>query len=439
MCRLEKTGARSVPPGRGETLRTEQPSPTNHFLRLAGLLLAAALLYGCLALSAPAPTTAPTPVSGSAAGSRDSDPAAPTAEPVPTDTATLAPVRISSPTPRPPAAPSPTPTEDPLALACAAPHPVTTALVAGIEPESWMQWVRRLSGAEPVTIGGEEVVIETRYTPAMFGPDGRGGQPNARAFEYVLQEVSAWYPPEQIEVQDFALSNRAGETIHGKNLILTLPGAALPEEVVILSAHLDSTSRDDPEQRAPGAEDNASGAATLLEAARLFRGVRFERTIRIIWFTGEEQGLLGSRAYVEGLRDPQSIAGVINLDMFGYDSDGDGCFELHVGPLPQSQRIGRCFAAAVNAFAPEIETFDYLTDVAISASDHGSFWDRGIGAVEVLENMFDNQLPGGCPNVDNNPAYHSPEDTHERLNPETAARIARAALASAAGLAGPLE
>ena len=53
----------------------------------------------------------------------------------------------------------------------------------------------------------------------------------------------------------------------------------------------------DPWHLAPGAEDNASGSAALLEAARLFNRYRFERTLQIIWFTGEEQGLLGSLAF----------------------------------------------------------------------------------------------------------------------------------------------
>ena len=250
--------------------------------------------------------------------------------------------------------------------------------------------------------------------------------------------MRGWYPEEQIEVQSFSVSTRGGETIYGRNLILTLPGEGLPDEVVLLTAHFDSTSNPAPMQRAPGAEDNGTGSAALLEAARLLREQRFERTIRIIWFTGEELGLLGSRAYVESEGfDPRAVVGVVNLDMFGHDTDNDRCFEMHVGTLPASDRVGQCFVEAAQAYDLGLETYDYLTDEAVNASDHGTFWREGVGAIEILENMFDHQQPLGCANKDPNPTYHTDEDTHDRLNPDTGIRITRAAIAAVAGMAGP--
>ena len=117
-----------------------------------------------------------------------------------------------------------------------------------------------------------------------------------------------------------------------QNIIATFPGTVHPEEVVILSAHFDSTSTN-PFWLAPGAEDNASGTVALLEAARILRYYRFDRTLKLIWFNAEEQGLYGSAAYVAD-HPTANIIGVVNLDMFGYDSNSDGCFELHVGTLP---------------------------------------------------------------------------------------------------------
>ncbi|RPI97520.1 MAG: Zn-dependent exopeptidase M28, partial [Chloroflexi bacterium] len=274
------------------------------------------------------------------------------------------------------------------------------------------------------------------YTPAMFGPDGEA-LPNARAFEYVEETVRGWYPAEQVDVQSFSADTRDDEPLRGKNLILTLPGQLRPDEVVILSAHLDSTAREAPEQYAPGAEDNASGSATLLEVARLLQGQSFERTLRIIWFTGEEQGLLGSAAYVAGLADPGAVVGVVNLDMFGYDSDGDRCFEIHAGTLPESQQVAECFARSAAEYGQELERFDLLTERAIGGSDHGSFWKAGIGAVEILEDMFENNLPEGCPSRDPNPNYHTENDTADQINPDSAIRIARTALAAVMAMAVP--
>lgn len=83
-------------------------------------------------------------------------------------------------------------------------------------------------------------------------------------------------------------------------VIAELPGTEAPERIVVVGAHYDSrgTQSTSPTQRAPGADDNGSGSAALLELARVISesGTRFRHTIRLCLFTGEEQGLIGSRA-----------------------------------------------------------------------------------------------------------------------------------------------
>ena len=108
-----------------------------------------------------------------------------------------------------------------------------------------------------------------------------------------------------------------GKTIWTNSLYL------YKDKIVIISAHLDSRAAND-HSIAPGAEDNGSGVAALMEAARLFKNVKFDRTIKIIFFTGEEQGLIGSKAYVAAYpADISKTVAVFNLDMFGYDYDQD--------------------------------------------------------------------------------------------------------------------
>jgi leucyl aminopeptidase len=205
-----------------------------------------------------------------------------------------------------------------------------------------------------------------------------------------------------------------------------------------MTAHLDSISTDSL-NLAPGAEDNGSGVATLLEAARLFRHVQFDRTIKIIFFTGEEQGLYGSQAYVADHADEMaSIAGVVNLDMFGYDADDDQCFELHVGTLTASDIVGQCFVNTISSYSLNL-SYDYLTTSATTYSDHAPFWDMGVGAIEVLENFYDNGLPSGCVGSDRNPHYHKTTDTLDNMNLPTAFEIAKGGIATAAGLAGPMD
>src|SRR5207247_7743419 len=82
--------------------------------------------------------------------------------------------------------------------------------------------------------------------------------------------------------------------MNGFNTIADLPGADLASEVVLLGAHFDS------HPYATGATDNATGSAAMMEAVRILKtiGVKPRRTIRVALWGGEEQGLLGSRAYV---------------------------------------------------------------------------------------------------------------------------------------------
>ncbi len=312
-------------------------------------------------------------------------------------------------------------------------RPTLPDLLAKTSQEEWAGWIRRLSGAEGVIIRGEPSLITTRYDYAMFT-----GQPNARAFDYVLEQAALLAPYGQIEVDPYPYTD-AERTYTWKNLSITLPGITKPQELIVLSAHLDSivTQRGNSLEAAPGADDNATGVATLLQGLHLFPRYRFERSIRLIFFSGEELGLAGSRAYLSD-HDSAGIVGVINMDMFGYDSNGDRCFELHVGNLPASDMIGRSFTDTIHTYGLNLH-YDYLTSGATDRSDHTAFWEENVGAVTAVQNFFDNKLPDGCADVDGTPYYHKPEDTIDKLNLSYGFDIARAALLTTARLAGPLD
>lgn len=312
-------------------------------------------------------------------------------------------------------------------------RPTLPDLLASTNQEEWAGWIRRLSGAETVIIAGEPALITTRYNYAMFT-----GQPNARAFDYILEQASALAPQGQIEIDPYPYTD-AERTYTWNNLIVTLPGNTRPQESILLTAHLDSivTRRGNALEAAPGADDNATGVATLLEGLRLFPRYRFERSIRLVFFSGEELGLAGSRAYLQD-HDTSGMVGVINLDMFGYDSNGDRCFEVHVGTLPNSDIIGRSFTDTIQTFGLNLR-YDYLTSGATDRSDHTAFWEKNVGAITAVQNFFDDKLPDGCLDVDGTPYYHKPEDTIEKLNLSYGFDIARAALLTTARLAGPLD
>jgi hypothetical protein len=309
-------------------------------------------------------------------------------------------------------------------------HSDTAEVLASTNENAWADWIKDLSGERPVLISGQPNTIGTRHTRFLFD-----GSENARAFDYLLERVIEWgYRGAFIDVMPYSMpAYLGGYTAY--NLILTIPGTTDPDQQVILSAHLDDTSQS-PADLAPGAEDNGSGSALLFEAARLLRYYTFEHTVKIIWFTGEEQGLVGSTNYVN-THDLSGVMGVVNLDMFGYDSDNDRCFELHVGSLAASDEVGQCFVHSIDAYDLNL-SYDYLgPGLGEGNSDHASFWRYGVGAVEVLENMSYQALPEGCLNQDRNPYYHTTQDTIAAMNLAAGFDIASAGLATVMDMAVP--
>jgi len=105
-----------------------------------------------------------------------------------------------------------------------------------------------------------------------------------------------------------------------RNVVGTIRGTKNPEQVIIVCAHMDSKS----EKRlvyAPGADDNASGCAAVLEIVRLLTGHDFEKTIRFVIFSREEDGQDGSKAYVKDLaKGNEKIVAAISLDMIAFGS-----------------------------------------------------------------------------------------------------------------------
>lgn len=295
--------------------------------------------------------------------------------------------------------------------------PGVDTLLAGTTLDNYTGWIRKISGEEPWTAGDHTLTVSTRYSPSLFNGTYTG-------FDLLRDQLLQWYSPDQVEVETY----QPYTNVTWKNLILTIRGNQAAGDVVMLTAHYDDWPSTAP---APGADDNASGSATLLEAARLMVGHTLPRTVKMVWFTGEEQGLKGSIAYAsKHLQELTSVWGVINLDMYAYDHDNDHCFEMHVGGLPASDRVGQCLAQAVQIYQPELR-YDYFISGATNASDHASFWSRNVGAVEIGENFYTTTTPNGCGSVsDMNANYHKSQDTLANINLETAYPIHRAALAA---------
>ncbi|MDA2359000.1 M28 family metallopeptidase [Bacillus cereus] len=169
-----------------------------------------------------------------------------------------------------------------------------------------------------------------------------------------------------------------------QNIIAEKMGTNLDEEkhLIIVTAHLDSVNHSGgPSSNAPGADDNGSGSAGVLEIARVFKDVPIQHDLRFILFGGEEQGLFGSKQYVENLTtlDKSRIGSVINMDMIGTLNTSTPAVLIEGSPL--SQEI-------INGLKNVASLYTDL-DVKVSLdphdSDHVSFLNKGLPAVLTIE------------------------------------------------------
>jgi len=182
------------------------------------------------------------------------------------------------------------------------------------------------------------------------------------------------------------------------NVIGIKSGSDMPDEIVVVGAHLDSV----PES--PGANDNASGVAAVLEAARLLAAVPAARTIHFVGFAAEEVGLLGSQYYVA--HRAGTLVGMINLDMVGNGP------RMLAGN--SAGRGGLLDVAARVAARLDIP----LTRLRLDRSDHVSFERAGVPVVFLFTG-------------DDDDVYHTPQDVVARVQPNLLAQAA----ALAAGIA----
>jgi hypothetical protein len=215
------------------------------------------------------------------------------------------------------------------------------------------------------------------------------------------------------------------EGYSSRNIIGYLPGKTTPSSMVIIGAHYDSYAEPDSTQSAPGADDNASGTAAVLEAAKIMAGYSFKYSVKFILFSAEEWGLYGSDHYAkEAEKRGEVIIGVINLDMVSY---ADALPEdLDVIVNTNSKWMGTILETAAQNYSG----IDVLTtkDNYYDYSDHYSFWDYGFAAVLCIEDY-----------EDTNPYYHTTKDKLNTVNLNFATEVVKTCLAAAAVMAEPYE
>jgi photosystem II stability/assembly factor-like uncharacterized protein len=210
-----------------------------------------------------------------------------------------------------------------------------------------------------------------------------------------------------------------------RNVIATKPGAIDSTQQVIICAHFDDTS-EQPDVLAPGADDNGSGTVGVMEAARIFVGLPFRKTLKFCLWTGEEQGLLGSAAYASDARARNdNIIGVFNYDMISWDGNSDGSIELHCGIMPSSINLGNIFRNVVTDYNIQLSP-DIITNGSTNRSDHASFWNNNYPAMLGIEDF----------SSDFNPYYHTTGDNMTHIMPDFYTEYVKAGIGAVATLAG---
>lgn len=229
----------------------------------------------------------------------------------------------------------------------------------------------------------------------------------------------------QLEQFDQPFPNRGTE---GINIIGTIPGKDNEHEYYIIDGHYDTVSS------TPGADDNASGTAGMLEAMRVLSQFNFKKGIRFIGFDMEELGLVGSRYYANNITNAEHILGMINFEMIGYTCKGELECKNFVNADSSIYNIRSSFATTMsdnfleigNNYVPELKITPVFDDgdPNFRRSDHAPFWDIGVDALFLADGANFR-----------NPHYHKSSDELKTLDIAFATNIVKTSVGTIAKLA----
>ena len=267
---------------------------------------------------------------------------------------------------------------------------------------------------------GQEVArrLESHVTTLCSHPAGRNYIEKmglAAARDYIAgQFESSGY---QVEFQEYQI---AGEDY--ANIEVTQLGGAYPDEIIVVGAHYDAVIG------APGANDNGSGVAALLELADRFKDAEMPRSIRFVAFVNEEPphymtGTMGSDVYARHVaKRKDNIVAMYSLETIGYFRDdvgsqhyplpfnffypNQGNFIAFVGNLRSRGLVTRSIRAfRAHATFPSDGIAAPAFIPGINWSDHWSFWKQGYPAAMITDTALYRY-----------PYYHTPQDTPDKVD-----------------------
>jgi hypothetical protein len=243
--------------------------------------------------------------------------------------------------------------------------------------------IRKLDDPIPglVALVDEDRWFSTVVTLASFNRYTLGTDIR-RAQSWIIEQIRSIGSDIEVTTQQFTVGSTTAY-----NIIAKITGTTRPNDWYIVGAHYDSTSQT-PTVRAPGAEDNGSGSAGVLEMLRIFHANPPPATIFFILYSGEEQGLYGSTAHVRQLinnGDRSKVKFVITMDMIGYT---------------RSQTSLNVLVESYRDYEEDIQIFvdcayDYVPQLGVYVSynpfgsDHMPYLQNGFAAALAIENDWD--------------------------------------------------
>ena len=294
-------------------------------------------------------------------------------------------------------------------------------------------------------LSAEEIKISTSLRRHIFMLAEEIGERNI----WLPQKLTAAaeFIEKNWQAQNFVVQRQEYDArgVKSTNLIIEIPGNSRAGEIVIIGAHYDSVSG------SPGANDNGSGVAALLEISRLLRGTENARTIRLVAFTNEEPPFflgrdMGSRIYASRARQQrENIVGMLSLETLGYYSEAPDSQEYpfpfsffypdtanfigFVGNIGSRRLVRSCLAAfRRTTLFPSEGTAAPGWITGIGWSDHWSFWREGYKAIMITDTAFFRYKH-----------YHTLQDTPEKIDYDRLARVTRGLVEVVTDLANPKE
>ena len=270
------------------------------------------------------------------------------------------------------------------------------------------QQLEYLSGAEPVEIGGKMQTIGNR----SYKKKG-----NSQATQYLYEFL-----------QSLGLNTRYHTFTYSgkkyKNVICEITGTTEPNQIVYATAHFDAVPV------SPGADDNASGCAALMQMAEKLRAYSFRKTIKLVFFNAEERGMKGSAAYVRDVATNENVKAAINMDMIGFDKNNDGAmnFNTRRSDLPGADvdlAIANLVIDVIDTYGLKSVLNPKIYQNSESRSDQKSFWDNGITCFAAREDRVS----------ETNPHYHTKTDTVKNMTLDYCTNYIRAITGGVAHLA----